>query len=278
MDAYEFAIIAVLAGSIVKILNKSLVSNSVSPYAIYFFYTASSTLITLIFTPKGLPYHFSLSTWALLFGAGAVWTIAGVFNLKAYEYISASDGEVFSKLSLVLITLGGVFLYDETLSSGALFGFALIVSTIFLNVTKVQFTWSKGIFYALIATTATGVAVICDKYLSTKVPASQLTLISYALPAVFLFFRDTGVVKTSIKALQLNGWKMLFIPFLGTLRYYCIISAFAIGELTKISIILETAIVLVFVGEFLLLREKQSLATRSTCCALCLTGALLVCG
>jgi hypothetical protein len=53
-------------------------------------------------------------------------------------------GEIFSKLNLVLIALGGVFLYDETLTSGALFGFALILSTIFLNVTKVQFTWSKA--------------------------------------------------------------------------------------------------------------------------------------
>jgi hypothetical protein len=77
---------------------------------------------------------------------------------------------------------------------------------------------------------------------------------------------------------MVKGWRMVFIPFLEKMRYDCIISAFSIGELTKISIILETAIVLVFVAELLIQREKQALVARSTCCILCLTGALLVCG
>lgn len=278
MSSVGFAFCAMICSAIIKIIYRQTMKSGVCAWtALLFSNFTAAIIITFSFQ---MPYlgDISRETLLILLANGLLWSIPCVLELGAYKYIDASVGEVYSSLRLIVIALGGVFIFHETFSALQLLGAALIFFAIIFNLKCGKLSFNKGTAYITSATLLIAVALMVDKYLTQIVDAKLILLSGYLVPAFVYLAIGFNKINQVPALLSGRGKLFAFVPLLGIARYYLGLSAFSIGDLTTTVIIGQTCVITVFVLEALFLKVYDNLARKCLSCAICSAGCILLCG
>ncbi|MCB0358180.1 MAG: hypothetical protein KDD44_01040 [Bdellovibrionales bacterium] len=270
------AIGAANVSALVKLILKRSVSAGADIQATLQFYNLSAALIlALVF---GLPDFGTLNAEAagLLALSGCLWVSGSSYDTKAYEHLEASASEVLGSLSLIFVTLAGIFLYGETIAEEGYVGICIILACIVLGGDISGIRLNLGLVHKLVGIVFQSAALIVDRHLATLIPANEVAFYAFAMCGLL----HLTIARTSASqipdTIQKCGPELLMLPILGAARYYLLIYALANGSLALSYALLQTTMIFIFIIEAAFLGLQQDLLKRGVHCACCATGAAVL--
>lgn len=277
IPAYGYALAAVVASALIKVINRTCMHAGSNHWGTLIYYNLLGAGIMALVLPmpdfSAIDRHLGL----VLLGNAVLWVAAGLYDLKSYKYLSATDSDVFGSVRLIILTAAGVVLFGEHLSAASIAGIGLILAAMLANSKVASLTWNRGIAYKFISCLLMAAALVIDKYLATEVSPGAIAILGFLLPgSLYVMLRIRSLHEVG-SALRVGGAGMAATPLLGGVRYYCILQALALGDLITTTIILQSCVVLVYLFELSTLRKQACAWQRGICCACCAAGAAIVC-
>ena len=277
MSAVGFAIIAVLASACVKIIYRFSMKSGAGVWSTLVYYNLAGGAVLLLFLPAPDLQQIDSTIFLLLLLNGVIWVAAGLLDLYAFKYLSATDSDIFGSVRIVLLALAGVLLFGEGISTLAFIGIITVLGSMFFSKPTDGIQFGRGAFYRIAATSLVAVALIIDKHLATMINVETIAILGFLIPgALFSLIRCQHLKQMTLE-IRNSTWAPLLAPLLGALRYYCIVQAFAVGELLTTTMILQSCVFFVFVLELLFLRNWSGIGRRGACSACCAIGATMAC-
>ena len=277
MSDEGFALIAVFTSASIKLIYRFSMKSGVDAWSLLIYYNLAAAATLLVFLP--IPDISSIESQALylLLLNGVLWAAAGLLDLRSYQYLSATDSDIYGSVKIVLLTLAGVLFFGEVVSGVAFIGIGAILAAMLLNQPVREWKINRGALYKLSATVVCVRVRIVFKQLTTMLPVETIALLGFFVPGLIFALIRFHQGAELIKAVRSYGRCLALVPLLGALRYFCVIQAFATGELIVTTMSLQGGGVLLFLYEFLFIKERVGNLTRGACSFGCLFGATLTC-
>ena len=246
-------------------------------WAFSFFFSVIGALISLPFMVSNFKVSGSIIPWVVVFIIG--WLIVGqnYFNLTSSKYISASINGSITKFRLVWVMILGIIILRESSSLLKIGGTLLTVvsgTIIIKNLTQPKNI--KGVIYAFGATLFYAIVIITYKYLFKYFNSQSLTFFIFFIPALI----NLSIIPDSVKRIFSLAKNQLRIVFIA-----CALSGFAnlamnqglaLGEVSKVVVIIESFLVVTLIGENIILKEKENIATKIFAVISATIGAVLI--
>jgi drug/metabolite transporter (DMT)-like permease len=277
LDAYLFAFVAVIAGALDGIVFRYTMQKGVSALAALTLFHVIAVILLCSF--ESIPSLSGLGGYEYLFLAlsCALWLVGDYYAAEAYEYLDAAICELYASLSLIFVTIAGVFLFRESISPIGMLGIGLMIGSAAYQLNFDALWLNRGTSFALIGMLFISGALVVDKYLTTLINEKILIFYGFLTPMILYFFlcRKRGLKLLPI--LKKTRYIFLLSPVLGVISYYCLIMAFSSGQLSITYTIQETGLIFVFLFEAVLLKSREHFVQRALTCLTCASGAVMVC-
>lgn len=251
-----FALVTAFMWGVLPIFLKLLLvdSDAYTITAVRFIFAGAVVLSIVLFNAK-LPRikGHGWSIWSLLLLGTVFLLINYVTNVLALEYISPSTVQLVMQLAPFLLIVGGIALYNESLSRPQLAG-AIILFTgmaFFFNqripvIISSETERIEGVFIVVVSATAWAVYALTQKRLFSAFTSQQLTLFIYLLGGLILFpFSDLDSLFT-FNSVQ---WFALLFCCVNTLvAYGAFTHAMQIWDASKVSAIISISPVFTYLS------------------------------
>jgi len=287
MSWFTLAVISVVAVSISSILQRIMMREKKSdPFVYSFFFQLFCSILIFAFAfARGfvpLPFQelaINFFLEAILYGLFAI------FIFKALKMAEASEVTILQTSSSVWTILVGILFLGETFSLiktlGVLFIFSAIVAVSIGQKTKAFFRITRGGRYALLAALAIGLAFANDAVIlrAPGVEAVSFTAVAFFLPSLFILLISPKRIIKGISGF-LKPSTVLKMGLLGIFYSTSAITAYLSyqigGNVSQISPISQSRVVLIVILAIFFLNERKNIALKLLSAALVTVGVILL--
>jgi len=270
------AILSTLCGVTSGTIQRAIMRNGGDVYPVVLFTDFFACfLIGVIF---GLPDFSSFSGYTIFFLAlgGLFWGISGWANLKSCECLDLNTSAIIGKFRFIILTLCGIILFNENLTSSDFIGILLIViaslSGCNLNCNVVK----KGTMLKILAVLANTAAIANEKILSSQADVASISFMGFFFSGlIFLSLyprKVSGVRKEIIRSRGL----LILIPIVKIVSSLALITALKSGTLSGIVAICQLDLLMFFIFGIIFLKENTNLLKKGVASTLCVCGGFIV--
>ncbi|MDH3974636.1 MAG: hypothetical protein OEV42_10205 [Deltaproteobacteria bacterium] len=271
-----FALLSTLCAVTSGTIQRAIMRDRGDVYALIIFNDFFACLfLAAIF---GLPEFSSFSLYTILFFAigGFFWGIAGWANLKSSECLDLNTSAIIGKFKFIVLTLCGIIIFNESLSSSDFIGILLIIiaslSSCDLNCRLVK----KGSILKILAVLANTAAIANEKMLSSQAEVSDISFMGFFFSGLMFFAlypqKASGVPKEVVKSKGM----LILVPILKIVSSLALITALKLGTLGGVIAICQLDLLIVFIFGIIFLKENTNLRRKGIASGLCLCGGLIV--
>ncbi len=285
---------AVVLTSIEQVLNRMLLSRnagsstsadnstgtSSNNYLIGYNLGALATTL-LLFHPSF--ERLSQLSLALLVISGVLWFLAAYFSFKADSQVEASTTVLIGQTQLVLLFIGGLLIFSESVTLLKTGGATLILGGLTFGLLKRSATTSQaqstrahrlGVMSKFAAVIASSAALLIDKSLTGAVDVAIIPVFGYLVPSFLtVALRPTRMIE------DLNYSKSIrfsncFMGAIGAISYFSLIKSFSSGEISAVYPLFQLHILLTLFLANVFLKEKGEFRTRWLTATSIILGAI----
>lgn len=281
MSWFVYSLLAMACYSVLGILFKLVSNEKTNPYFVSFMYMVLSSAFTfpLIFIREGFNFNVPLIVWLALLASAVVYTLASVFNFKAYAATDAATATILTRSFLLWVLIGGVIIFKENLTTKQIIGCLLIIaSVIVLGLSSARIKFKTGELFGIFSGLFFGAGALFDKGLLKYFNLTWYQFLSLFLTGILVFvtFRKRMNFAATVKSKQ----TLSVIAAMGallTLGNIFLFSAYQNqGYVSLTNMITQLRIPVIFLYGFLFLRERERLPNKIVSTVFLITGAVLL--
>ncbi len=276
MSPVLLAFISIAAASPMRVILARVVTDGVNQlvFLAYLYLVAGILLIPIL--DLSTLYRLDLIASLLLVLNAGLWIFASILEMRSYENLNASSGEIFGTLTFIVTMVAGIGLFGESVSAVKIIGFTAIISGIVLETWDGAVSW-RGARYRLAAAVLTALGVILNKWLAESgVGHAAIVLSGYFLPGLFYLWMSRRSRASWRTIFTTSPVLVAIVPVLSAISFSTAVAAYKHGMLTVTEAIFQSGIILVIVIEVLVMRMYRRFARRSASVVLCFAGACAV--
>jgi len=192
MSAIGFAVLAVILNAFKKVIYRGSIGSGSSIWGTAIYYNFIGGLILLSLISWDQLGSLQAEHWSLLILNTVVWVIAYLLDLHSYRFISATEGELYGSIQLVIMAAVGISLFGESLTPLELFGAGLILAAIFINYCSAPLSLNRGAAYKLASSVLVVAAILIDRHLTTVIDANLVIAFAFLGPGLVYASMDLG--------------------------------------------------------------------------------------
>lgn len=276
MITIVYALLSVICTAILRITLKHCLVKNDRAWAPLIIFSICGSLILLPFCELSDLLKLSTSQILLLAISGALFSIAGLLDVKAMKEIDASSGEIFHTLSFIISVAAGFVIFGEACSLQKAIGTLVIIGGILFEARSARITANYGMVYKLSSALFTAAAIILTKHLTTNTPATIVVLSGFLVPGLIYMmigWRDIAAIMPTIAA---SKGLIMAVPVLEVAAYSTAVTAFAAGEFSSAYIVFQTTITAVLLLKIVLYGWQPRVhLNRTVSAGLCALGAVV---
>lgn len=193
--------------------------------------------------------------------------------------LEASRSTVLSQLTPLVAFIGAIVLLHEHFTPLKGIGAVLIVGGNLIAARRHGGALKRRtVFLALGAAVALGAVYIADKFASPHYPLGFYMILSYFLPAlyIFLFAMPTGKIHRLVSEFRQTTWRLPVLALTGILGYYLLLKTFRIAEASSVIPIVYSSTILTSIGGIILLKERDNIPQKLVGAALVFAGVVVL--
>lgn len=279
--AFLFAVLTAICWASYSLIARFLVTKSDHPLAFVVLVNCFASLfaIPVFFIEGGA---FAGITFIVLAATFISTICSGVFeSLQIFvrKNLEASRSAVLSQFAPLVTLVGSIIILREQFTVFKGIGTVLIVAGNLVAAYKHGGALSRRmVFFALGAASALGGVYIADKFASAHYPIGFYMILSYFLPAwyVFFFAMPSGKVRELVVQFRQTTWRLPVLAFIGILGYYLLLKTFRFAEASSVIPIVYSSTILTTIGGIIFLKERKNVIQKLIGAAAVLAGVLVL--
>jgi drug/metabolite transporter (DMT)-like permease len=276
MFAVLYALLSVLCTAVLRITFKHCLVRNTLAWAPLIIFNLGGTLLLLpfcLFTEVAALHSDQI---ALLLVSGALFSLAGLLDVKAMKEIDASSGEIFHTLSFIISMAAGFVIFGEVCSFQKAIGTIVLVAGILFEARSARLTATYGVVYKLASAMFTAAAIIVTKQLTDTTPSSVIVISAFIIPAVVYLLIGWREIPAIVPTIRRSRGLIIAVPVFEVAGYAAAVAAFASSEFSTAYIVFQTTITTVLVLEVALYGWQHRIHfNRTISASLCAIGAVV---
>jgi drug/metabolite transporter (DMT)-like permease len=204
-------------------------------------------------------------------------SVGMIFYLRSFKVKNISFSNIFGSSSVLVSTTLGIIIFSESTSWLKFFGiFLILAAVISLNYKNKHL--EKNHFFSLLSGVIFGVCYVLDKSILQELQPLVYIFFSFFLIPIFAFLFNPRSVVSSLKGKTPTILVPICFSGLGYFLYNVMtFSAYrAGGEVGRVDAINNTAVFLVIMFEFVVMRHRHSLWRKLITAGLAYVGVALL--
>jgi drug/metabolite transporter (DMT)-like permease len=273
------AILFVAAADInqkISLTSKSNISSITNNFYCWGLIGLFALVLTLVLK---LPFPvFTFSFLAKLLLLSIVYFFGGTLFYASFKSNSVSISSILGTISSVITTFLGIIFFSESTSPLKFFGSIIILtSIIFINFSKGA-RLDKYNILALLGGVCYGVAYTIDKsFVLNLNPIVYQSIISLSVAIFSLIVRPKLIISESKSISRLTARSIVMAASFFFFYQFFLFSAYKNGgEVGRIDVFNNSSIFVIFLLEFLILKDKSNLKKKIIASSLAVFGATLL--
>jgi len=223
---------------------------------IYNIFAALSGILLFAF-PREDTLPITLPVIFITLGALFFWGIYGRVEFYSTKYVEASTLSVVSKVGPMITFILSTILFSEPVTLLKILALLFIIGgNIIALYENKKITIKSGLGYALITAAAAGTGWVFDKYLVSYYPQALYVTFSYAITAAIVSFFPALKLSDIQNELKKGSWKIALISVCGAVGYFFQLKAMAVGEASRVILIISSTSVFTILLGIILLKEN----------------------
>jgi drug/metabolite transporter (DMT)-like permease len=272
-----FAVLSGFLYTIQSLTTRHVLRSHNDAWAFSFYFSAVGALVSLPFMLLSPKIGFTLSAWTLLIIAGLFIVGQNLLNFSSSKYLEASLQGAITKFRLIWVFLFGIVILHEHGTAAKTIGTILTVIAGLLILQKFKKPQSiQGIVYALAAAILYAIVIVLYKYLFASFNAVSLTFFIFLIPAIVNIVIMPQSISRIRRLYQDRKNAVLYACIAGGFANLAMNQALALGEASRVLVIIEAFLVLTFVGEHIFLKERTHSLIKIIAVSLATVGAILI--
>jgi drug/metabolite transporter (DMT)-like permease len=273
-----FALTAGALFAATTLQNKSIAAKGVDPWILSSIFSGVGAIVTMPFLFIQAEYVAIVDAWVVIVATACVVVLHNFLNFTALKYLSASAHGTFYKLRLVFAFLLGVIAGYEVASLHIFFGVVLVIAAGALLLWKRGSTLpTYGVACVLGAALLNACAFVGYKHLLTILSVETLTFLMFCIPAIINSFLVPHFAHKMRAALSRSGYLTVLCACVsGVAANIAMNYAIQLGTVSGTLVVVETGILLVLAGEYVILRDRKDLLSKCIAVLVALCGSLLI--
>lgn len=281
MTWVPWAIAQIFLSTAYQLLSRKLSIKSEHPraFSVVFNVMAAALSFILIAVEPLVLREFSLRFVLLLLISTVLYAIFERTQFYARREIEASRMAIISRLVPVVGLVAAAIVLGEAITPIKLLATGLIVcgSILVVDVKRHGRKMGKGLWYAIVAFVALGLAWTNDKQASVGYSLSLYALLIWWIPIIYNLFIPPIPLKTLKKELVIAGWKpVALLAFINVFDYYALIKALSLGEAGRVISVVSASTITVVTFGVLFLGERKDMAKKLIATLLVVSGVVLL--
>jgi len=278
-------IFSILTVSLAEVIQKITLTNKINISSItnnFYLWLSISflALITSLIFGFRLPqnFTFSLPIFGKFLAVAFCYFFGGSLFYQSFKGNSAALSVILGSVSSIITAVAGIIFFQESAAILKIFGSIIILfAIIIVNYSKNQrvdkynlYAFTGGVFY--------GIAYSLDKsFIYTFNPIIYQAIICFLVAFLSFVLKSKLIIKET-KLINLTAVKsMALAAFSFYLYQVCLFNAYKYsGEVGKIIFISNTSIFIVFLLEFVLLKNKSDLTKKIIASVIAFLGSGLI--
>jgi drug/metabolite transporter (DMT)-like permease len=271
-----YALLSVFCTASLRITLKHCLVKNDRAWAPLIIFSIGGSVILLPFCKISDALALNSKQVFLLVTSGALFSIAGLLDVKAMKKIDASSGEIFHTLSFIISMAAGFIIFGEACSIQKTLGTIVITLGILFEARSAKLAANYGMIYKLGSALFTAGAVIMTKHLTNNTPPSIIILAGFLIPGIIYLLIGWREIPAIIPTITASKGLVVAVPVLEVAAYAAAVTAFAIGEFSTAYIVFQTTITAVLVLEIALYGWQHRVhLNRTVSAGLCALGAVV---
>lgn len=216
--------------------------------------------------------------WPYFLFSAVLYALGSVLFFKSIKEIEASEMTVLGGAGALVTMLCAYLLLGERLGLWQYLGAALILAAILLIAAQgKKNSFSRGAWFALLATSLFSFAVITDVLIIRVYDAISFAAMMSILPGIallFLFPRSARTLPQAVKKINKNLLLYALLYSAGVISFYAALGTGAM--LSQVSVVARANIILTVIMAAVFLREQHHLWRKIFAAILCMVGVMLI--
>lgn len=261
-----------------SLLSRHVLKGNKDAWAYSFSFSAVGALISLPFMLVSPVIPSSPYAWGIALLIGALIVLHNWFVFKSTNTLEASVGGALSKFRLIWVFLVGILLLHEVFSWDKLIGMILTITAGIVVLGRFhQPKKMRGIMYVIASTLVNASIIFCYKLSFQYFNVPSMTFFaSFLIPAVLNFIIMPKAFQRVGQLMRSDGKVIFLATALGGFGNIAINQSFAIGEVSRITVISEAFVIVTLILEHLYFKERSHLGTKLAAVGLAVLGAVLI--
>lgn len=277
MNWLFFSLLSGLMYTVQGLMSRYILKGQRDAWAFSFFFSLVGALTALPFMLWRPQLSQSPVHWLILVIVGGLIVSQNYLNFKATNFLEASVQGSLTKFRLLWILLAGVIFLHESFSPFKLAGTLLTIAAgLVIFAKKVDHQSKYGIGLTLSATLIYAIVILLYKILFAGFNSHTLTFFIFAIPALINILIMPNSISRILAMAKTQGRVVLIATMFGGWANLAMNQALAIGEASKVLVIIEAFLVIVLAGEVMILQEKKGLWKKILAVTLATAGAILI--
>lgn len=221
-----------------------------------------------VFTPNILPIILASSFTAAM---------AMIFYLRSFRVKNISFSSMFISLSVVVSTILGIIVFQESVSLMKLIGIGLVLFAIFsLNFSNSNL--EKKHLYGLLAGVFFGITYTLDKLVVIDIHPLVYLFWSFTFVISISFLQNPKNIITSAKGIRLIDARNLFVSGFAYFIYnLCTFTAYTVGgEVGRVDAINNSQVFLIILFEYFVFKHISGIKRKLITAAIAFLGVYIL--
>lgn len=227
---------------------------------------------------QGFVWPPLVSMWPYFLFSALLYALGSVLFFKSIKLIEASEMTVLGGAGALVTMLCAYFFLGERLVLWQYLGAGLILAAIMLIATHgKKISFSRGAWFALLATSLFSFAVITDVLIIRVYDAISFAAMMSLLPGIvllFIFPRSAIALPQALKKINKNLIFYTILYSAGVVSFYGALGTGAL--LSQVSVVARANIILTVILAAVFLKERNHLWRKIFAAILCMVGVMLI--
>jgi len=208
---------------------------------------------------------------------GGLIVLHNYLNFTSSNYLEASIKGVTEKLRLVWLLIFAVLILQESLNWYKIVGttMAILAGILIIGVFR-RPEHLKGIVLSSSATVIYASVIILYKILFQSFNSFTLTFFVFFIPAVLNVFLIPHAIPKIVKMFNEDGKAVFLASAAGAFANLTMIYALSLGEVSRVSVMIESFLVVILVFEHVWLKERKNVIIKLAAVLLAILGGLFI--
>lgn len=237
----------------------------------------SIPIVFLFFPVEEIFGWFTLELVLRILAVTSLASVGMIFYLRSFKVRNISFSQIFGTTSVPVSTALGIVFLSEGTSWLKFLGIILILLAIVaLNYRNIHL--EKNHFFGLLSGVIFGICFFIDKSIVQSInPIIYISWSFFLVPLFAFLFRPREVI-TSVRQNDIRAFRPIFFSAIGYLLYNIMtFSAYrAGGDVGSVDAINNTAVFLVILFEFGIMRHRHSLVRKLATALVAYIGVMLI--